>query len=94
MPAFAEQADQALAELSACLREGRVPAPATLRTAERGVSDALAALPDGLPAAAALADTIDRITDSIGTLTHLLRPARRATAEAQAVHDGAQGAGR
>ncbi|RFF49719.1 FUSC family protein [Xanthomonas campestris] len=94
LPAFAEQADQALAELSACLREGRVPAPATLRTAERGVSDALAALPDGLPAAAALADTIDRITDSIGTLTHLLRPARRATAEAQAVHDGAQGAGR
>ncbi|MCC5092469.1 MULTISPECIES: FUSC family protein [Xanthomonas] len=94
LPAFAEQADQALAELSACLREGRVPAPATLRTAERGVSDALTALPDGLPAAAALADTIDRITDSIGTLTHLLRPARRATAEAQAVHDGAQGAGR
>ncbi|WDJ96561.1 FUSC family protein [Xanthomonas campestris pv. incanae] len=94
LPAFAEQADQALAELSACLREGRVPTPATLRTAERGVSDALAALPDGLPAAAALADTIDRITDSIGTLTHLLRPARRATAEAQAVHDGAQGAGR
>lgn len=94
LPAFAEQADQALAELSACLREGRVPAPATLRTAERGVSDALAALPDGLPAAAALADTIDRITDSIGTLTHLLRPARPATAEAPAVHDGAQGAGR
>ncbi|MFS8372335.1 FUSC family protein [Xanthomonas campestris] len=94
LPAFAEQADQALAELSACLREGRVPAPATLRTAERGVSDALTALPDGLPAAAALADTIDRITDSIGTLTHLLRPARPATAEAPAVHDGAQGAGR
>ncbi len=97
LPAFAQQADQALSELIACLVDGGIPAPATLRGAERQLSDALAALPDGSPATAALADTIDRITDSIGTLTHLLRPARPASttaaAEAAAAHDGAHGAG-
>ncbi|MFA4297929.1 FUSC family protein, partial [Xanthomonas perforans] len=40
------------------------------------------------------ADTIDRVTDSIGTLTHLLRPARPASADAPAVHDGVHDAGR
>lgn len=97
LPAFAQQADQALSELIACLVDGGIPAAATLRGAERQLSDALAALPDGSPATAALADTIDRITDSIGTLTHLLRPARPASTtaatEAAAAHDGAHGAG-
>ncbi|MFA4624308.1 FUSC family protein, partial [Xanthomonas perforans] len=46
------------------------------------------------PPPAALADTIDRVTDSIGTLTHLLRPARPASADAPAVHDGVHDAGR
>ncbi|MDM7553824.1 FUSC family protein [Xanthomonas fragariae] len=92
--AFAEQADQALSELIDCLINGGIPAATTLRSAERRLSDALAALPDGSPTTAAVADTVDRITDSIGTLTHLLRPARPASTEPPAVHDSAQGAGR
>ncbi|MGS0616148.1 FUSC family protein [Xanthomonas oryzae pv. oryzicola] len=93
LPAFAQQADQALSELIDCLRNGSIPAAATLRNAERQLSDALAALPDSSPTTAALADTIDRVTDSIGTLTHLLRPARPASAEVPALHDGAHDAG-
>ncbi|WP_207306806.1 FUSC family protein [Xanthomonas oryzae] len=93
LPAFAQQADQALSELIDCLRNGGIPAVATLRNAERQLSDALAALPDSSPTTAALADTIDRVTDSIGTLTHLLRPARPASAEVPALHDGAHDAG-
>ncbi|WP_207306908.1 FUSC family protein [Xanthomonas oryzae] len=93
LPAFAQQADQALSELIDCLRNGSIPAVATLRNAERQLSDALAALPDSSPTTAALADTIDRVTDSIGTLTHLLRPARPASAEVPALHDGAHDAG-
>ncbi|MBZ3527189.1 FUSC family protein, partial [Xanthomonas perforans] len=77
-----------------CLRTGGIPAATTLRNAERQLSDALAALPDSSPTTAALADTIDRVTDSIGTLTHLLRPARPASADAPAVHDGVHDAGR
>ncbi|WP_341809064.1 FUSC family protein [Xanthomonas oryzae pv. oryzicola] len=92
LPAFAQQADQALSELIDCLRNGSIPAAATLRNAERQLSDALAALPDSSPTTAALADTIDRVTDSIGTLTHLLRPARPASAEVPALHDGAHDA--
>ncbi|WP_195826203.1 FUSC family protein [Xanthomonas oryzae] len=93
LPAFAQQADQALSELIDCLRNGSIPAAATLRNAERQLSDALAALPDSSPTTAALADTIDRVTDSIGTLTHLLRPARPASAEVPALYDGAHDAG-
>ncbi|UNE64185.1 FUSC family protein [Xanthomonas oryzae] len=93
LPTFAQQADQALSELIDCLRNGGIPAAATLRNAERQLSDALAALPDSSPTTAALADTIDRVTDSIGTLTHLLRPARPASAEVPALHDGAHDAG-
>ncbi|RBI64837.1 FUSC family protein, partial [Xanthomonas oryzae pv. oryzae] len=75
LPAFAQQADQTLSELIDCLRNGGIAAAATLRNAERQLSDALAALPDSSPTTAALAEPIDRVTDSIGTLTHLLRPA-------------------
>ncbi|MGD4884439.1 FUSC family protein, partial [Xanthomonas citri pv. citri] len=94
LPSFAQQADEALSAVIDGLRTGGTPAAATLRNAERQLSDALAALPDSSPATAALADTIDRVTDSIGTLTHLLRPARPASAGAPAVHDGVHDAGR
>ncbi|MCD0245305.1 FUSC family protein [Xanthomonas melonis] len=93
LSAFADRADQALAELITCLVDGGTPAAATLRSAERPLSEALAALPDSSPASAALADTIDRVTDSIGTLTHLLRPARAISTETSAAHDGVHGAG-
>ncbi|MCD0257716.1 FUSC family protein [Xanthomonas melonis] len=93
LSAFADRADQALAELITCLVDGGTPAAATLRSAERTLSEALAALPDSSPASAALADTIDRVTDSIGTLTHLLRPARAISTETSAAHDGVHGAG-
>ncbi|MBV6668249.1 FUSC family protein [Xanthomonas euvesicatoria pv. alangii] len=94
LPIFARQADEALSAVIDCLRTGGIPAATTLRNAERQLSDALAALPDSSPTTAALADTIDRVTDSIGTLTHLLRPARPASADAPAVHDGVHDAGR
>lgn len=93
LPAFAERADQALAELIACLADGGTPAAATLRSAERTLSDALAALPDSSPTTVALADTIDRVTDSIGTLTHLLRPVRATSTDTAATDDGVHGAG-
>ncbi|MCC4588113.1 FUSC family protein [Xanthomonas sp. NCPPB 1067] len=93
LSAFADRADQALAELITYLVDGGTPAAATLRSAERTLSEALAALPDSSPASAALADTIDRVTDSIGTLTHLLRPARAISTETSAAHDGVHGAG-
>ncbi|WP_099206739.1 FUSC family protein [Xanthomonas citri] len=94
LPSFAQQADEALSAVIDGLRTGGTPAAATLRNAERQLSDALAALPDSSPATAALADTIDRVTDSIGTLTHLLRAARPASAGAPAGHDGMHDAGR
>lgn len=94
LPAFAQQADQALSAVIDCLCHGGVPAVATLRNAERQLADALAAMPDSSPTTAALADTIDRVTDSIGTLAHVLRPARPTSAEATAAHDRTHDAGR
>lgn len=96
LPAFAQQADQTLSELIDCLRNGGIAAAATLRNAERQLSDALAALPDSSPTTAALAETIDRVTDSIGTLTHLLRPALpcpTGLGRGASLHDGAHDAG-
>jgi uncharacterized membrane protein YccC len=73
--AFAGEIDAALAAQSAFLREG-TPLPASSpRAAERALAAALAA--DGAwagrPAAIAIADTCDRLADSIDTLSHVLR---------------------
>lgn len=93
LAAFAQQADQALSEVIACLRDGGVPAVATLRHAERQLANALAAMHDRSPTTAALADTIDRVTDCIGTLAHVLRPVRPASTDAPTAYDGTDGSG-
>ncbi|MBN6148721.1 FUSC family protein [Xanthomonas sp. AmX2] len=75
---FRAQAAQALAQLAEGLGDGRAPPAATLRQDERRLADALAARAqdaDQAPALLALADTCDRVADSVGTLTHLLRSA-------------------
>ena len=75
---FQRQAHAALTQLADSLRSGNAPAQASLRTDERRLAEALAARQaDAADAAAlsALADTSDRVADSVGTLTHLLRGA-------------------
>ncbi|WP_045727673.1 FUSC family protein [Xanthomonas sp. GPE 39] len=75
---FHQQAHSALTQLADSLHEGTPPAPATLRTDERRLAEALAAhAQEGVESSvlSALADTSDRIADSIGTLTHVLRSA-------------------
>ncbi len=75
---FRRQAHAALTQLADSLRSGSAPAQATLRNDERRLADALVAhLADAADgsALAALADTSDRVADSVGTLTHLLRSA-------------------
>ncbi|WP_045738245.1 FUSC family protein [Xanthomonas sp. MUS 060] len=75
---FHEQAHSALTQLADSLHEGTPPAPATLRADERRLAEALAAhAHEGAENSvlSALADTSDRIADSIGTLTHVLRSA-------------------
>ncbi|KAB7765284.1 FUSC family protein [Xanthomonas maliensis] len=90
LDAFAAQADQALAELARCLVDGQVPPAATLRSSERPLAAALADQDDAPAVNAVLIDTLDRVTDSIGTLTHLLRPARMAARSETAPAGGAQ----
>ncbi|MBB6365726.1 putative membrane protein YccC [Xanthomonas sacchari] len=82
---FRQQAHAALTELAEGLRTGTPPPQASLRTHERHLAETLAAhLQDGSDggALAALADTSDRVADSIGTLTHLVRSALLPTAAA------------
>jgi uncharacterized membrane protein YccC len=73
---FIGQCEHVLTALAQSLREQRPPPPSLgLRPLERRLADALARHPDhdSDPAIIALADTCDRITDSINTLAHLLR---------------------
>ncbi|CBA16249.1 FUSC family protein [Xanthomonas albilineans] len=73
---FHEQAHIALTQLANSLRDGTPPAQATLRADERRLAEALAAhAQEGAEGSvlSALADASDRIADSIGTLTHVLR---------------------
>ncbi|PPU94603.1 FUSC family protein [Xanthomonas albilineans] len=73
---FHEQAHIALTQLADSLRNGTPPAQATLRADERRLAEALAAhAQEGAEGSvlSALADASDRIADSIGTLTHVLR---------------------
>jgi uncharacterized membrane protein YccC len=78
--AFAAQVDAHLARIEQCLRNGTTaPVPSTLRAAHGRLShalDAAAADENERVLAAAWIDAGDRITDSVDTLTHLLRASR------------------
>jgi uncharacterized membrane protein YccC len=88
--AFADDVDRALAAIADALRSGDPPPAFSPRQSERRLADALAADPTLAIAAEgiALADTCDRIADSVDTLTHLLRPADTRPAAAVAVAAG------
>ena len=88
--AFADDVDRALAAVADALRSGDPPPAFSPRQSERRLADALAADPTLATAAEgiALADTCDRIADSVDTLTHLLRPADTRPAAAVAVAAG------
>ncbi|MGV8931249.1 MAG: FUSC family protein [Luteimonas sp.] len=75
---FAAEVDQALAAIAQSLRDGTRPPQVSLRRAERQLASALAADEPlaATPAGMALADSCDRIADSVDTLSHLLRQAR------------------
>jgi len=81
---FASQVDDALAAIADALRSRTPPQVRSPRQAERQLAKALARDETlaASPAGMALADTCDRITDSIDTLAHLLRQARKRDAEA------------
>lgn len=77
--AFAARADQALAAIAAALREGSPLHLLSLRGEERLLAETLAAEASAdeatRTALVAVADTCDRIADSVDTLAYLLRPA-------------------
>lgn len=72
---FTMQCEHALTALAQASREERPPPSLALRPVERRLAEALGRQEgsDSDPATIALADTCDRITDSINTLAHLLR---------------------
>jgi len=72
---FATEVDRALAAIADALREGKPPQLFSPRAVERRLAEALAqdATLASTPAGMALADTCDRIADSVDTLAHLLR---------------------
>jgi uncharacterized membrane protein YccC len=77
--AFAARVDADLAAIAESLRRGTAPGVERLRGAERALAARLDAIPADHPArsvADAVADTCDRITDSVDTLAHLLRQRR------------------
>ena len=73
--AFATRIDASLAALAARLRDAAAPLPASLREDERQLTAELerGAGLDSNGAAASVAEALDRIVDSIDTLSHLLR---------------------
>ena len=81
--AFASRIDASLAQLVASLRDGRTPAIARLREEERTLARELEAVagddPGGI--AASVAEALDRMTDSVDTLAHLLRTGSSPAAE-------------
>ncbi|MEO7324902.1 MAG: FUSC family protein [Dokdonella sp.] len=76
--AFAARINESLAALATCLRE-HIPAPdvSHLREEERALAERFAAVGDvkTLGIAAAVYEALDRMTDSIDTLAHLIRKA-------------------
>ena len=87
---FARQVDAALTAIAEALRVGK-PAPLqSPRPAERRLAEALAQdeTLSATPAGIALADTCDRIADSVDALAHLLRQARTPAPTTTAVPAG------
>ena len=87
---FARQVDAALTAIAEALRVGK-PAPLqSPRPAERRLAEALAQdeTLSATPAGIALADTCDRIADSVDALAHLLRQARTPVPATTAVPAG------
>ena len=78
--AFAVRVEASLDQLTATLRDGSSPAIRRLREEERALVKPLVAADDIDNAnEAAFVEAIDRITDSIDTLAHLIRQAEPAT---------------
>lgn len=76
--AFADETGRILEAIASALREDHQVELPLLRPFERRLSAALTPLTDSDDAVAlAVADACDRIADSVDTLAHLLRPARR-----------------
>lgn len=84
---FAGDVDQALAAIAQSLRDGTRPPQVSLRPAERHLARALAADEPlaATPAGMAVADSCDRIADSVDTLSYLLRQARPGVAAVAAM---------
>ncbi|MEO8364665.1 MAG: FUSC family protein [Pseudoxanthomonas sp.] len=81
---FSTQVDAALAAITTSLREETPLRPVSARPAERRLAEAVDKDPvlANSPAGLALADTCDRIADSVDALAHLLRRARPDPAQA------------
>jgi len=90
LSAFAGEVDAALTAIADALRERTVPQLRSPRAAERLLAQTLShdATLATSQAGMALADTCDRIADSIDTLAHLLRQARSRDATAARVPGG------
>jgi uncharacterized membrane protein YccC len=74
--AFAARIEASLDALSIALRDGGTPAISRLREEERALVDQLETVDDGNGTSeAAVVEALDRITDCIDTLAHLIRQA-------------------
>lgn len=87
---FSAQVDRALAAIAAALRDDAPLQLHSPRPAERRLAEALEKDPalTNSPTGLALADTCDRLTDSVDALAHLLRQARSRTSQAAAATAG------
>lgn len=73
LTAFATDVEKQLDALATSLREGRAPTLTSLRKQERALATSLAEGDDeGSAHRAAIAESLDRITDSLDSLAHLL----------------------
>ncbi|HEY9541621.1 MAG TPA: FUSC family protein [Luteimonas sp.] len=90
LSAFAGEVDDALSAIAVALRDRTLPQVRSPRPAERKLAKAVADDPALATSHAgmAMADTCDRIADSIDTLAHLLRQAREADIGAAPVAAG------
>jgi uncharacterized membrane protein YccC len=84
--AFAERVDAHLAAIASSLRNGSPPPTERLRGAERALAEQLdgARGSDAGDVAAAVADALDRITDSVDTMAHVVRRRPRIGTKARA----------
>jgi uncharacterized membrane protein YccC len=70
--AFTARLDESLAELASALRTGTAPAHRSLREEERALADHLASAAGNSDVSAAVIEALDRMTDSVDTLAHIL----------------------